>query len=117
MRQIVVEVSHHWSGCEEGNVIGVLDQLDVRRRCWKVGQIVIGERWRHNSTLYHSCFHFSALRFLFPKMNFGSFVEHVVVEPAADCYRYVGFVDTIEQLLMALIVECSFRSSVTSTFR
>ena len=25
-------VSHHWSGCVDGSVIGVLDQLDVRRR-------------------------------------------------------------------------------------
>ena len=34
-------VRHHWFGCTDGNVIDVLDQLDVRRRCWKVGQIVI----------------------------------------------------------------------------
>ena len=36
-------ISYHWSGCEDGNVIGIRDQLDVRRRCWKVGQIVIEE--------------------------------------------------------------------------
>ena len=32
----------HWQ-CQYccSNVIGVLDQLDVWRRCWKVGQIVI----------------------------------------------------------------------------
>ena len=50
LREIYVEaidwVSHHWSGCVDGNVIDVLDQLDVRRRCWKVCQIVIEERWR-----------------------------------------------------------------------
>ena len=48
LRQIDVEaidyVSHHWSGCVDGNVIGVLDQFDVWSRCWKVGQIVIDER-------------------------------------------------------------------------
>ena len=90
----------------DGNVISVLDQLDVRRRCWKVGHIVIEERWRQNS-LYHSCFHLSAFRFFLLKLNFGSSVLHVVVEPAMDCYRYVGVVDTIEQLLMVHIVECS----------
>ena len=31
----------------------------------------------------------------------------VVVGPATDCCRYVGAVDTIEQLLMTHIVECS----------
>ena len=86
--------------------MSVLDQLDVRRRCWKVGQIVIEERWRQNS-LYHSCFHRSAFLFLLPKMNFGSSVLHIVVEPTTDCFRYVGVVDTIEQLLMVHIVECS----------
>ena len=71
LRQLYVAaidyVSHHWSGCGDGNVIGVLDQLDVRRWCWKVGQIVIEERWIQNSTLYNSCFHLSAIRFLFRK--------------------------------------------------
>ena len=99
LRQIYVEaidyVSHHWSGCVDGNVIGVLDQFDVRRRCWNVGQIVIEERRRQNSSLYHSCFHISALRFFFTKMNFGSSVLHIVVEPATDCCRYVGVEDTI----------------------
>ena len=40
LRQIYVVaidyVSHHRSVCIDGNVIGVLDQLDVLRRCWKV---------------------------------------------------------------------------------
>ena len=40
-------------------------------------------------------------------MNFGSSVLHIVVEPATDCCRYVGVEDTIEQLLMVRIVECS----------
>ena len=40
-------------------------------------------------------------------MNFGSSVLHAVVEPATDCCRYVGVVDTIEQLLIVHIVECS----------
>ena len=40
-------------------------------------------------------------------MNFGSSVLHIVVEPATVCSRYVGAVDTIEQLLMVHIVECS----------
>ena len=80
-------VIHHWSGCVDGNVIGVLDLLDVRRRCWKVGRIVIEERWRQNSTAYLSCFHLSAIRFLLPKMNFSSSVLHIVVEPAKDCCR------------------------------
>ena len=35
--------------------------------------------------LYHSCFHISAFRFISPKMNFGSSVLHIVVEPATDC--------------------------------
>ena len=86
LRQAYVEaidyITHHRSGYVDGNVIGMLDQLDVRRRCWKVGQIVIEERWRQNSSLYHSCFHLSALRFFLPKMNFGSSVLHIVVEPA-----------------------------------
>ena len=46
-------------------------------------------------------------RFLLPKMNFGSSVLHGFVEPPTDCCRYVGVVDTIEQLLMVNIVECS----------
>ena len=75
------------SGCVDGNVIGVLDQLDVRRRCWKHGQIVIEERWRQNSSLYHTCFIISAFRFFLPKMNLGSSVLHIVVEPATDCCR------------------------------
>ena len=32
---------------------------------------------------------------------------HIVVASAMDCSRYVGVGDTIEQLLMVLIVECS----------
>ena len=40
-------------------------------------------------------------------MNFGSSVLHIVVESATDCCRYVDVVDTIEQLLMVHIVECS----------
>ena len=71
LRQIDVEaidyVNHHWYGCVDGNAIGVLNLLDVRRRYWRVGQIVIEERWRQNSSLYHSCFHLSTFRFLFPK--------------------------------------------------
>ena len=42
-------------------------------------------------------------------MNLGSSVLHMVVEPATGCCRYVGVVDTIEQLLMIHIVECSFQ--------
>ena len=42
-------------------------------------------------------------------MNLGSSVLHIYVEPATDCYRYVGVVDTIEQLLMVHIVECSYQ--------
>ena len=84
-----------------------MNRLDVRGWCWKVGQIVIEECWRQNSTLYHSCFHLSALKFMLPKMNFGSSVLHIVVKPATDCCWYVGVEDTIEQLLMVHIVECS----------
>ena len=40
-------------------------------------------------------------------MNFGSSVLHIVVEPAQDCRRYVGVEDTIEQLLLVHIAECS----------
>ena len=40
-------------------------------------------------------------------MNFGSSVLHMVAEQATDCCRYVSVVDTIEQLLMVHIVECS----------
>ena len=40
-------------------------------------------------------------------MDFGSSVLHIVVEPATDCCRYVGGEDTIEQLLVVHIVECS----------
>ena len=40
-------------------------------------------------------------------MNFGSSVLHIAVVSATDCSRYVGAVDTIEQLLMVHIVECS----------
>ena len=57
--------------------------------------------------MYHSCFHHSAFSFLLPKMNFGSSVPHIVVEPATDCCRYVGVLDTIKQLLIVHIVECS----------
>ena len=32
---------------------------------------------------------------------------HIVVEPATDCCRYVVVEDTIEQLSMVQIVECS----------
>ena len=105
MRWIDVEVSHHWSGCVDGNVIGVFDQLDVRRRSCKVGQIVIEVPWRLNSTLYHSCFHLSACRFVFPNMTFGSSVLHIVTEPATDFCRYVGVVGTMGQLMMVRIVE------------
>ena len=71
LRQIYVEAIDYSAttgpGMFHGNVIGVLDQLDVRRRCWKVGQIVIDERWRQNSSLYHSCFQLSAFTFFLPK--------------------------------------------------
>ena len=77
-------------------LFGILDQLDVRRRCLKVCQIIIEERWRQIFALYHSCFPLSAFRFLLQKMNFGSSVLDIVVEPATDCCRYVGVVDTIE---------------------
>ena len=40
-------------------------------------------------------------------MNFGLTVLHIVLEPATDCYRYVGVEDAKEQLLMVHIVECS----------
>ena len=111
LRQIYVEaidyVSHHCTGCVDGDFIGEHRQLDVRRRCWKVGQIIVEERWRLNSSLYHSCFHLSAYTFFMLKMNFGSSDMHIVVVPATDCCRYVGVVNTIEQLLMVHNVECS----------
>ena len=75
----------------------------------KVGQIVIEDRWRQNSTLYHSCLHLSAIGFYLPKMNLGSSVLHIVVEPASDCCRYVAFSDQIVQLLMVHIAEYSCR--------
>ena len=40
-------------------------------------------------------------------MNFRSSVLHIAAEPAADCCRYVGVVDIIEQLLIVHVVECS----------
>ena len=40
-------------------------------------------------------------------MSFGLSVLHIVVESATGCYRYVGVVDTSEQLLMVHNVECS----------
>ena len=40
-------------------------------------------------------------------MNFSSTILYIVVEPAMDCGWYVDVVDTIEQLLMVHIVECS----------
>ena len=40
-------------------------------------------------------------------MNFGSSVLNIVVEPATVCCRYIGVVDTIEQLLMVHIHEFS----------
>ena len=39
-------------------------------------------------------------------MNFGSSALQIVVEPATDCCRYVGVVDTIKQSLMVHIAEC-----------
>ena len=45
-------------------------------------------------------------------MNFGMSDLHIVVEPATDCCRYVGVVDTIEQLLMVHIVECSCQTEL-----
>ena len=60
-----------------------------------------------DSTLYYSCFHIYALRFLLPKMNLGSAVLHIVVEPVTDCCWYVGVEDTIEQSLMDHVVESS----------
>ena len=111
LRQIDVDavdyVSNKCTGCVNGNVIGVLDQVYVQRWCWKFGQIVIEERWRQNSTLCHSCFHLSALRFLLPKMNVGSSVMYIVLEPATESSRYFGIVDKIDKLLMVHIVECS----------
>ena len=111
MRLIYVEaidyVSHHRSECVDGNVFGVLNQLDVRRRCRRVVQIVIEERWRQISSLYHSCLHLSLFRSLLDKINFGSSDLHIVVETASDCCRYVGVVDTVAQMLTFHIVECS----------
>ena len=75
--------------------------------CWKVDQIVIEERWRHNSTFYNSCLNLSAFRFLLPKLIFDTPGLHIIEEPATDCCLYVGVVDAIEQLLMVRIVECS----------
>ena len=73
----------HWLGQSPldrmCNVIGVLDQLEVRRWCCKVGQIVIEERWRQNSVMYHSCYNFSAFRYLLPKTNYDSSVLQIVV--------------------------------------
>ena len=68
------------------------------------------------SISFHSHFHLSVIRFLLPKMNFGSSVLHIVAEPATDCCRYVGVVDTIEQLLMIHIVKCSCQKHVKSHF-
>ena len=111
MRQIEIEandrVSHHWSGCVDGNVIGVLDQLDVRQQCLKVGQIVIEDRCKHNFAFYHVCFHPSVFRSMLPYMTFGSYVLHIVVVSATNYCRDVGVVETIEQLFMVHIVECS----------
>ena len=58
--------------------------------------MVIEERWRQNSTLFHFCFSISALRFMLPKMNIGSSVLHIVVEPATGRPMYFGVVCTIE---------------------
>ena len=69
--------------------------------------VAIDEHWRQNSSLYHSCFHLYDIRFLLPKMNYGSSALRIVVEPATDSCRYVGVVDTIEQLLMVHFVECN----------
>ena len=57
--------------------------------------------------MYHSCLHLSSFRFLLPKINFGSNVLHIVVEPATDCCRYFGVVDTINHLFLVNIDECS----------
>ena len=60
---------------------------------------------------------------MLPKMHFGSSVQHIVAEPATDCCRYVGAVDTNEQYLMVHIVECCSpierdeHSSVNRLFR
>ena len=40
-------------------------------------------------------------------MKFGSSYLHIVVEPATGSCQYIGVEDTIEQLLMVQIVECS----------
>ena len=104
LRQIYVEaidyVSHHWSRCIYRNVIGVFDQLDVRRRCWNVGQ---------ESELLVIPLMFSPLCFWIhiAENEFGSSVLHIVLEPATGCRRYVGVEDTIQQLLIVHIVECS----------
>ena len=46
--------------------------------------------------LYHYCFHLSAFRFFLPKMNFGSSILHIVVEPAASSgIKRQGFPRTI----------------------
>ena len=66
--------------------------------CWKLGQIVIEERWRQKSTMNNSCFNLSALGFMLSKMNFDLPVLHIAVEPATDCCLQVGVVDTIEEL-------------------
>ena len=80
----------------------MLDQLDVRRPFIRVGQIVIVVGWRQKSTLYHFCFHLSAFSFMLPKMIFGT-----CVTSATDYFRYVCVIDTIEQLLMVHIFDCS----------
>ena len=118
--QIYVEaidlVSHHRFGCVDGNVIGILDQLDVRRRCWKVGQIVIDERWRQNSTLCHSCIHLSVFIFFLPKMNLGSSVLHIVVEPATDCCMLVLKTQS-SSCRWSTLWNAAVRSSTMSTVR
>ena len=40
-------------------------------------------------------------------MNFGSSVLHIVIEPAKNCCRNCGGEDTIEQLFIVHIIECS----------
>ena len=50
---------------------------------------------------------FLLLHCCYKKMNIGSSVLHIVVEPATVCCRNVGVVDTIQQLLMIHIVERS----------
>ena len=59
-----------------------------------------------SATLYHFSFHLSVFGFLSQKMNFGSSVMHIVVDPATDCCRYGGVEGTVEHLLMVHIVEC-----------